>query len=90
MAEFEVLNVNDPVTFQKTWKDNTHLIYAAVNWNNNDEADGMGGQAEPFPGLNGRDVPVPLLSTKSVGYIEKSWLIPLEKGIHLPVNPYKY
>ena len=88
LAEFECLNVNHADTFKQTWKNNTHLIYAAVNWHN--DFAGTGGNAEPFPGLDGRDVPVPLLSTKSVGYIEKSWLIYLTAGLPLPVDPYKF
>lgn len=99
LAEFEVINVNDPETLrhitldnpmelrEETWtlKDIPHLIYFACNWINSPLPHGHGAA---FPGLGGRDVPIPLLSTVSTGLVDITRIKYLSAGDQIPAYPY--
>jgi len=85
-AAIEVLDAYNPDTLTKTYKDNPWLIFPAVNWARYPLPYGRG---EPFPKLDGADVPIPLLGYHTTeAYIDASWLRYLTPDEVFPPNPY--
>lgn len=98
-AEYEILNILDPSIVNRTYRDNRHLIFPAINWSRCyiwvngkrviDPSFYPHGRAEAFPLLNGRDVPIPLLGYGTTkGYIANDWLRYLSPNEPIPANPY--
>ena len=84
-AEIEVLDAFDPNTLKLNYRDNRHVIFPAVNWYRFPLPDGI---SEPFPKLDGRDVPIPMLGNHTtVSYIDAAWLRFLSPE-EVPAQPY--
>jgi len=97
ISEIEVLDAFDPDTLTKTFKDNRHLIFCAVNWSRCyiddkrtiDPRFFPHGRGEPFPNSGNRHVPIPLLGNRTTkGYIETQWLRFLDPAEPFPPSPY--
>lgn len=85
-AEYEILDVTNPEILLKTYKDNRHLIFPAINWYRYPLPHG---KAEPFPYSNEHDVPIPLFGFGTdKGYIDAAWLRWLSFDEPIPANPY--
>lgn len=85
-AEIEILDVLDPETLNKTYAENRHLIFPAINWYRYPTPYGM---ADPFPLLGENDVPIPLLGYgTNKGYINAGWIRYLDASEKIPANPY--
>ncbi len=85
-AAIECLDAYNADTLTKTYKDSPWLIFPAVNWSRYPLPYGHG---EPFPKLDGADVPIPLLGYHTTeAYIDNSWLRYLSDDEPFPANPY--
>lgn len=91
---FEILDAFDPKTLTLNYKDNRHVISAAINWYRgfiNGKRDPLHphGWADPFPKLGGNDVPIPMLGNHvTESYIELEWVRWMRPDETLPLNPY--
>ena len=85
-AEIEVLDVLDSSIVDRTYAENRHLIFPAINWHRFPLPHG---KADPFPYLDGRDVPIPLLGYGTTkGYLDATWLRYMDDSEQFPANPY--
>jgi len=71
-VSFRVLNINRPDEFlNMNYRDNRTVIFEAINWYRYPLPYG---KADPFPKLDWKPVPIPLLSNKDEGHLELDWI----------------
>lgn len=85
-AEIECADAFDPKTLSLTWAGHIHLMFPAMNWSREPLPFG---KSEPFPKLDGNDVPIPFLGNHTnKAYIGNDWLRYLVPREPVPAYPY--